>query len=77
MKQDINEDKLDTARFTIVIPMELSIRLDMAREKSKLTKSTWIADAILEKLDSTEKETTKLEEIKNELDEIKLLLLNK
>ncbi len=55
MKQDINEDKLDTARFTIVIPMELSIRLDMAREKSKLTKSTWIADAILEKLDSTEK----------------------
>jgi hypothetical protein len=77
MKQDINEDKLDTARFTIVIPMELSIRLDMAREKSKLTKSTWITDAISEKLDSTEKETTKLEEIKNELDEIKRLLLSK
>ena len=49
----------------------------MAREKSKLTKSTWITDAISEKLDSTEKETTKLEEIKNELDEIKRLLLSK
>ncbi len=74
---ETSKENIDTARFTVVIPMELSIRMDIAREKNKTTKSNWLIEAITDKLDKEDREKTILEEIKNEINELKQLIITK
>jgi hypothetical protein len=60
-----------TARFTLVIPMELSIKLDIERAKRKLSKANWLIEAITEKLEKEEKNQHYIEEIRNDIKYIK------
>lgn len=66
--EEETEDKLDNiVRWTIVLPIALSISVDIERKNSNDSKSSWIKSAIEEKLKKIKEE----EEAKNEIKYIK------
>lgn len=70
----LDNSNVNTTRFTLVIPMDLSIKLDIAREKVKLNKSNWIIEAIREKLGAENKSKNYIEEMRDDIKHIKELL---
>ena len=75
------EEKLDNiVRWTITLPISLSIKVDIDRKGTNHSKSSWIKEAIEEKLGLSKKEPNinlNLKEIKNDLDEIKSIIKNR
>ena len=71
-------DKLKNSRFTLVLPLDLYIKMDIEREKTKFSKSEWISLAISEKLEKEKKQRLNsdiLEEIKEEICDLKEVIL--
>lgn len=68
---------IDKTRFSITIPLDLAIKLDMELEKLKFSRNSFIKQAIEEKLNSlNEKELVvlEIEKIKNEIEKIKKII---
>ena len=62
-------------RYTITLPMTLSIRMDIERKKLNLSRSTWIKMQ-LEKNIIKAKQIT-LKDIQNEIKELKKIIQNR
>lgn len=67
-----NNEKIGKSRFTVTLPLDLSIRVDIEREKSLHTKNDWIIMAVKEKL--SKNEGNHAEDLKAEITNIKELL---
>lgn len=67
-----NNEKIGKSRFTVTLPLDLSIRVDIEREKSLHTKNDWIIMAVKEKL--SKNEGNHAEDLKDEITNIKELL---
>lgn len=76
---DENEEKLENVvRWTITLPIALSINVDIERKNSKESKSSWVKSAIEEKLmriKEEEEEKKGLKTISEDIVLIKKLLL--
>lgn len=69
-----DQDKLDNiVRWTITLPIALSISVDIERKNSKDSKSSWIKSAIEEKLKRIKEEEEAKNEIKTLREEVSLL----
>tara|TARA_R110002050_G_scaffold298723_2_gene462551 strand:- start:1436 stop:1705 length:270 start_codon:yes stop_codon:yes gene_type:complete len=65
-------EKIGKSRFTVTLPLDLSIKLDIEREKSLHTKNDWIIMAVKEKLAKTEGNNE--EDLKSEIINLRGLL---
>jgi hypothetical protein len=70
---DAENERIGKTRFTIALPLDISIKVDIEREKSLHTRNDWILMAIKEKLSGTA-EITNFKKLEKELLEIKKLL---
>lgn len=77
---NLDKEKIGKTRFTITLPLDISIKVDIEREKSLHTKNDWILMAIKEKL-TGEGDIKPLEQsikqLENDIREIKELILKK
>ncbi|MBX9839390.1 MAG: hypothetical protein K2X69_13880 [Silvanigrellaceae bacterium] len=65
-------------RFSISLPVDLAIKLNMELEKLKIPKNLFVVNAIKEKLENSSKKNTEaseINELRNEIDEIKKIIM--
>lgn len=73
LMSDIQKDKLDrVVRWTISIPLPLSIKIDIERKKSNDTKSSWIRKCLeKELLNSNNIIDPEIKRLSDELEQLK------
>lgn len=65
-------------RFSISLPIDLAIKLNMELEKLKIPKNLFVVNAIKEKLENPSKEdadTNEISKLRNEINEIKKIIM--
>lgn len=65
-------------RFSISLPVDLAIKLNIELETLKIPKNLFVVNAIKEKLEKSSKkdtETNEINELRNEIDEIKKIIM--
>jgi metal-responsive CopG/Arc/MetJ family transcriptional regulator len=71
---------IDKARFSISLPVDIIIKMDISREKNKTSRTNWIEQAITEKLEKEKEILSKIsieQQLRSELDELRKLVMNK
>ena len=68
----IENEKIGRTRFTISLPLDISIKIDIERDKSLHSRNDWILMAIKEKLNETE--IPDFKKLEKEILEIKQIL---
>lgn len=68
------EKNIGRISYTLRIPMDLSIKMDLATSKSGISKSKWLLDLIREKVESEEDQESQLEKLRHEFNELKNLI---
>lgn len=72
---NLDKEKIGKTRFTITLPLDVSIKVDIEREKSLHTRNDWILMAIKEKLSGMEEHDIK--QLEKDIREIKELIQKK
>ena len=70
----VEEKNIGRITYTLRIPMDLSIKMDLATSKSGISKSKWLLDLIREKVESEEDQENPIEQLRHELNELKNLI---
>jgi len=77
---NLDKEKIGKTRFTITLPLDISIKVDIEREKSLHTKNDWILMAIKEKLNGEgdiKPFEHSIKQLENDIREIKEFILKK
>lgn len=72
---NLDKEKIGKTRFTITLPLDVSIKVDIEREKSLHTRNDWILMAIKEKLKGESEDIIK--QMETDIREIKELISKK
>lgn len=74
--KDVPQEKaIDFVRYTIRVPIDVSIHLDMDVSKKKMNKNRWILEAIQDKLDASQRADNEISNLKKEVESLKDLLV--
>ena len=69
---------INVVRYTLRLPLELSIKMDMAMaDQDTLNKNRWIIKAIEEKLARGETSNDSWKAVQQQIDELKRIMLEK
>lgn len=63
--------RIDKTRFSIGLPIDLAIKLDMKLEKLPLSRNEFIVRSIEEKLNALDAQESDIEELRKEINAIK------
>lgn len=69
LESETSSERIEKTRFTITLPLDISIKVDIEREKSLHTRNDWILMAIKEKLSGEENSPGK--RLEKEISEIR------
>lgn len=68
------EKNIGRITYTLRIPMDLSIKMDLVTSKSGISKSKWLLELIREKVDSETEQANEIDKLRDELNELRKLI---